>query len=382
MAASHPFDDGWFTTTIVSLVYPLGPAAIILMPMILGGLVDGYGYTEQQAANIAAAEGMGLVVASLAASLWIRHVSWVRALLAGCLAYAVLNVASANLEAYGPLLAMRFVTGLAGGCVFAVAVAALGDNRQPDRAFGLAQAVQGVVMLVLFFLSPYLLEAAGVGALYGMLAVVALLTLLALGWYPSSGSPRSHGGAAPLATSHTRLITLGLVASIVYFVNVFGLWAFIERIGQGAGLEPATIGLALGLSQVVAIGGALAATWAGDRFGRYRPLLIVLVGQCAAIYALLGAFGAPLYFVVTGVFQALFIVAVSYQMGAIAKLDVQGRWLVMMTGAQGFGSALGPVAAATLIGEGGDYQGVLYLAAACCVVGTLAFLWIIRSSRL
>ena len=40
-------------------------------------------------------------------------------------------------------------------------------------------------------------------------------------------------------------------------------------------------------------------------------------------------------------FQALFIVAVSYQMGAIAVLDIKGRFLVMMTAAQGLGAAIG-----------------------------------------
>ena len=60
----------------------------------------------------------------------------------------------------------------------------------------------------------------------------------------------------------------------------------------------------------------------------------------------LGDFGATAFFVSTGLFQALFIVGVSYQMGAIAKLDIQGRYLVTMTAAQGLGGALGPALAA------------------------------------
>ena len=82
MGSRREFDDGWGTTLLASLLYPIGPAAIVLMPMIVGGLIDTYGFSEQEAANIAALEGMGLVVSSVLAALWIRRVSWTGALVA------------------------------------------------------------------------------------------------------------------------------------------------------------------------------------------------------------------------------------------------------------------------------------------------------------
>jgi MFS family permease len=382
VGSRREFDDGWGTTLLASLLYPVGPAAIVLMPMIVGGLIDTYGFSEQEAANIAALEGMGLVVSSVLAALWIRKVSWVGALVAAFLAYAALNAVSANLAGYAPLLVARFLTGLAGGSLFAVSVAALGDNREPDRAFGLAQAVQGVLMLGAFSAAPWLLGSWGVGALYYLLGGAALLMLATAWWFPARGRVRAPSVAgAGQGARHTGLIWLGLIASVIFFVNVFGFWAFVERIGQEAKLPAETIGLALGLSQVVAIAGALAAAWASDRFGRYWPLLIVLVGQCWALLAVLGDFSPAAYFLSTGAFQALFIVGVSYQMGAIARLDVRGRFLVMMTAAQGLGSAIGPALAASLIGAGNDYDGVMRMAALACFVSTLLFLFIVWRSR-
>jgi len=373
--------DSPATTGLACLLYPLGPAAIVLMPMIVGGLIDTYGYTEQQAGNVAAAEGLGLVVSSVAAALWIRRASWVRALLAAFLAYAALNALSASLPGYGPLLAVRFLTGLAGGSLFAVSVAALGDNRAPDRAFGLAQAVQGVLMLGAFAAAPGLLAAGGVGALYYLLAGAALLLLPILLAFPATGRVRAAlAGGDAQTPQQTGLILLGLVASVVFFVNVFGLWAFVERMGLEGGLPGPAIGLALGVSQVLAIAGALAAAWASNRFGRYLPLVAVLVGQGAALIILQGDFGVPAYYLATGLFQALFIVGVSYQMGAIAELDLGGRYLVMMTAAQGLGSAVGPALAGGLI-TGSDYGGVVRLALGCLVASTLAFLFIVWRSR-
>jgi predicted MFS family arabinose efflux permease len=382
MRTASRFDDRLTTTLLVCIVYPIGPAAIILMPMIIGGLIDDYRFTEQQAGNIAALEGLGLVVASVLAALWIRQTSWITGLTVAFLAYALLNLVSAGLDGYTLLLGVRFLTGLAGGSLFAITVAALGDNREPDRAFGLAQAVQGMMMLAAFLAAPYLLEAWNVGALYVMLSAASLLMMVTLRWFPAQGRPRVHATVGHSGvTSQTGLIWLGLVASVVFFVNVFGFWAFVERIGQAAQLSAETVGLALGFSQVAAIAGALAAAWASDRHGRYLPLVIVLVGQVVAVTALNRRFGAATYFVATGMFQALFIVAVSYQMGAIAKLDTHGRFLVTMTGAQGLGAAIGPALAATLIGAGDDYRGVIGMAALCCVLSSLLFLFIVYRSR-
>lgn len=366
------------------LLYPVGPAALILMPMIVGGLIDTYGFSEQQAGNIAALEGLGLVFASILAAAWIRRVSWVKALTVSFAAYAALNVVSANIQDYPPLLVLRCLTGLAGGSVFAVTVAALGDDREPDRAFGLAQAVQGVMMLGGFLAAPWLVQRWGVSAMYYMLAGASLLMMPTLSRFPHAGRVRAAVATGEvLQTSHTGLIWMGLTASVVFFVNVFGFWAFVERVGQAGGLPAQTIALALGVSQVMAIVGALAAAWASDRYGRYLPLLIVFIGQTAALFAVLGNFGAAAFFVSTGLFQALFIVGVSYQMGAVAKLDIHGRYLVTMTAAQGLGGALGPALAATLIREGGDYSRIMPMAALLCLFSTLMFLFIVwRSAKI
>ena len=376
------FDHRLPTTLLIGIVYPLGPAAIILMPMIVGGLIDGYGFSEQQAANISSMEGLGLVVASVLAAVWIRRISWVKALFAAFLLYAVLNIVSANLDAFAPLLMTRFLTGLAGGSLFSVTIAALGDNLEPDRAFGIAQVVQGAMMLAGFSAAPYLLQAWNVSAIYYMLAAASVLMMLTLLRFPARGVNRvaTEENSRPQA-GNNLLIWLGLAASILFFVNVFGFWAFVERIGQAARLPASTIGLALGISQIMAIVGALAAALASDRYGRYLPLLVVLIGQSLALFALMGKFGAAGYFLSAGAFQALFIVAVSYQMGAIAKLDVKGRYLVMMTAAQGLGAAFGPAIAAMLIREGNDYRGIMWMALLFCLVSTLIFLFIVYRSR-
>lgn len=351
------------------------------MPMLVGGMIDHLGFSEQQAGTVAALEGLGLVISSIVAGLWIRRVSWTRMLAVSCVAVALLNVAAAHVDAFLPFLVVRFLAGFAAGAVFALAVAALGDNRHPDRAFGIAQVVQGAMMFVAFSVAATVLARWTVAGLYWLLAATALAMLLTLVRYPSEGAPRvvpaASGGAAP---SYTRLIWIGLIASLLFFSNIFGFWTYIERIGAAAGLDTATIGSALAVSQFAAIVGAGAAAIASDRFGRVLPLALALIGQLLVLWLLVGQFTSFTYYLGAGLFQALFVLATAYQLGAIAKIDVSGRFLVVVTGFQGLGAAVGPGIAAALISEG-DYSRINGMAAVFLTISIGLFFFIIYRTQ-
>lgn len=369
------------TTFLISLAYPLGPAAIILMPMLVGGVIDDLGFTEQQAGYIASLEGMGLVLASLLAALWVRKVSWVGMLAVALIATALLNVLSAQLHDFLPLLVVRFLTGLTEGSIFALTVAALGDNRHPDRAFGIAQVVQGALMFILFAGAAKILAQWSVSGVFYLLAAASLLTLITLLRFPSEGAPRAAPGVSgEAAPNYTGLIWVGLVASLLFFSNIFGFWAYIERIGQAAGLSIDTIGMALGASQFAAIVGAGVTAIASDRFGRTAPLALAMAGQLLVLWLLLGRFTPLTFYLGAGLFQALFVMANSYQLGVISKIDIRGNFLVLVTGFQGLGAAVGPGVAASLI-DNGSYGRINLMAAVFCLVSILMFFFIIHRTR-
>jgi len=371
-------------TTLISAIYPVGPAAIILMPLIVGGLVDSYGFSEQQAGAIATAEGIGLVLGLLTAAFWVRSVNWRIALLAGLAVYAALNFGSSLIEGYTGILALRFLSGFVGGGVFAIIVAALGDNREPDRAFGIAQAVQGLVMGLLFAGAPILMAASGINTLFYLMAGLAVVTMVFLPRFPRRGvsnygtefpekvDPSS--GPVPIA------MYFGLFGGFVYYLAVFGFWGFIERMGMQAGLEDSTVGYALGISQLAAIFGALLAAGAAQRFGRFLPLLIALLGQLWVLWVLVGQFSSWSFYVGACAYQGLYVMATSYQLGVIAHLDSKGKFIVVMTALQGLGAALGPSIAAALINDG-DYSGINTASAVALVLSLGLFLVLARAQK-
>ena len=376
-------DHSLSQTTLISAIYPVGPAAIILMPLIVGGLVDSYGFSEQQAGAVATAEGIGLVLGLLTAAVWVRNVSWRSALLAGLAIYAGLNFSSPMVEGHTGILILRFLSGFVGGGVFAIVVAALGDNREPDRAFGIAQAVQGLVMGALFAWAPSLMSNTGINSLFYLMALLALTTLIFLPRFPRYGvmgaSPESTDTSGDSPASVPPALYFGLFGGFAYYLAVFGFWGFIERMGIQAGLEETTIGYALGISQLAAIFGALLAAAAAQRFGRFLPILIALVGQLWVLWVLVGQFSAWSFYAGACAYQGLYVMATSYQLGVIAHLDSKGKFIVVMTALQGLGAALGPSIAAGLINEG-DYSGINTAAAVTLIVSLGLFLYLAHSA--
>ncbi|EAW39887.1 major facilitator family transporter, putative [marine gamma proteobacterium HTCC2080] len=377
MSNTHLLDHSLSQTTLISAIYPVGPAAIIVMPMIVGGLIDSYGFSEQQAGAVASAEGVGLVLGLLMAALWVRTVRWRSSLFVGLAGYALLNFGSSMAEGHTQIMALRFLSGYIGGCVFAIVVAALGDNREPDRAFGIGQAVQGLLMGLLFMLAPLLMSIFGVNGVFYMMAALALLAIPFLPRFPQSGviqtavTDSNGGGKTPVKV--IALLYLSLLGGFVYYLAVFGFWGFIERIGMQAGLEQDAIGLALGVSQLAAIMGALIAAGAAQRFGRFMPLLVALLGQLCVLWLLVGQFSSLAFYAGACAYQGLYVMATSYQLGVVATLDNKGKFIVIMTALQGLGAALGPSIAASLVSDG-DYSAVNWAAAGALVFSLGLFL--------
>ena len=138
--------------------------------------------------------------------------------------------------------------------------------------------------------------------------------------------------------------------------------------------------MALGASQIAAVAGGIAAAVASDRFGRILPLAVAATGQLIVLWLLLGQFALVSYFIGACLYQGLYIIATSYMLGVIAKLDNGGKYVVIMNAMLGIGVAVGPSIAAALI-RAGDYGGINIAAALGILATFLLFLYVIQKSR-
>ncbi len=373
------FDHGLAQTILVSIVYPLGPAALILAPLIVGGVIDDYGFSEKQAGLMASLEGAGMVAGIMLSTFWVRKVSWTVSLLGGLLIYAALNIASASITDFTLLVVTRMFVGLTAGSVFAIVCAAMGDNREPDRAFGIGQGIQGVMMAAIFAGAPMFMAGRDVGMVFYVLAGLSLAMLLCLPRFPCAGIEHVQSDD-DVEKAFVHLIWLGMIGGTLYYIAFFGFWAFVERIGADAGIDPDTINYALSASLVAAILGGFLAAIAGVRFGRAVPLIIVLLGQVTVLLLLRGDFSVSMFYVATSTCQFLYIIATCYLLGAIAVMDHNGKYVVLMNGFLAIGAAMGPSIAAAMITDD-SYYGINLMAVTGFALCIGIFLFIIHRTQ-
>jgi predicted MFS family arabinose efflux permease len=338
----------------------VGAITFNIQPLYLGALADNLGLGASQLGFVAGIEILGAALAGIAASFWVRRAPWrlVAAVALGVM--AVGNLVSVSIADYGTLLALRFVTGLCGsGTVYALSFAALGATRRPDRNFALALFAQVGLGIAGYLVLPPLLPDAGMATIYLPLAGTAALALPLLGALPPGPGGMARATAAPdpdpgpdpatAARAAPAAIWLALCCQFVWFLGLGGLWAFLERIGDGAGLGPEAVGGAIASGMAVGLLGAFAAALLADRFGRTGPFTAALTLQLLAMLLLGDVGGLTAFVVAVALYNGTWNFALPYLFSLAAAVDRLGTRVVLLATAQTVGLTFGASLAGLLV---------------------------------
>ena len=272
------------TTIIAALLLScIGVYAIMAGPIMTEVLVAALGLPPDTAGQIFAVEALGTALAPLAATLWMGRVRWRTAAILAILVVVAGNVVSSYQTSAGALTALRFAVGFLGqGTAFTLAIGIISGTAQKDRNFAFLIAAQVTLGVLCFLLLPMSLpgfEDGGIGGVLLPLAALALLTLATVGWIPQPGGATAghHAAAASGGSSGPAFIALAVM--LIWCTGLGAIWAFVKLIGTSAGIDPAQVGVALGISTGVATVGALTASWLADRVGRIIPVTIGVAGS-------------------------------------------------------------------------------------------------------
>ena len=327
------------------------------LPVVMGVASDHLLLTAEQMGLLASAElgGIGLVATS--GFWWIRRVSWRKASAAGLLVMAVGNLLSISMNSGVELIALRFLVGLLGeGVVFTIAMATIGDARNPDRAFALSIVGQvGLGMLALWAF-PLIALSLGYAGVMGTMVVLALLSLTLLQWLPRGGEKPQPDSSQTLDSDTRAAFTtplFGLIAIVFWFVGLSGIWAFVERVGLLVGLSQTTVGSLLALGLGAGVLGSLLAAWVGDRYGRLWQPPAAVGGHVLMCLLFTWQLNAPIYAALVLGFTFVWNVGLPYLLGLIADSDTSGRLVVLIVSAQALGNTLGPLAAGAVVEDHG-----------------------------
>lgn len=351
----------------------VGSVVFMILPMLVGAFTDRLALGQRQVGLLGSADMTGMFLSAALATWWIRRLDW-RA--AAWIASALLvgsHLLSAQLTAWVPLVGIRLLAGFAGGALMSIALTALGDGRDPDRFFGLFICAQMTLGGIGLWLVPGLLERFGLPGLFQALAGLSAAAALVIAILPRAGRPRraDAGGRGRRGSLLAGLVAL--VACLVFNLGIMAIWAYAERIGDGAGLAPGLIGRALGGSLFAGLAGAMLAAVLGRRLGRVLPIVATLLLQAVALWLLSGELSAAGYLAAVLLFSFGWNFPVPYQLAITVTVDPSGRLVVLFLSAVKLGYALAPALAAQLIGSAGGYGAVLILGGLCFALSAAAF---------
>ena len=340
---------------------------ILGMPIIVGALQDGWGYTAEYAGYVTSIDLAGVLTGSIVTSLLARRVDW-RCYVGAALALsAASNLLCAPFHGVVALCCLRFAAGVTSGATYASSLTLLSRHAEPARGFSILILLQVLANAIVLALFPLLNVRWGPAAIFMAIAGVLLATLAAVPLLPRR-DPAAKAQLPARATEYRRrfvvplLPALCLTAVALFYVTIGSYWAYAERMGIGFGISREEVHWLLSAGVLLSAAACVSARAVARRIGQSRPLLLALA-MLATTLLIHGMLPTPTMFVITlAVLQLCWNFIDIFQLGTLAILDPSGRAAALVPAAQGAALAAGPAAAGFVLGLGNGYTAVLFLA--------------------
>jgi len=252
------------------------------MPLLIDTLEFHAGLSARMAGFLPSMELAASALTTLCLSAWVRNHSARHWALAG----GLLAIVGTTLTLVSPLLLMlltsRLLTGIGAGVAGAEAISVLSRGVDRERLIGILTIVSIVDASFWLAVLPYMIDRLGYRAPYLCLLSICVAGTYLLRRLPSLSAPAAaaaQGMRAPVALS-------GALAVAAVFLTQLGqgaFWSMEEIYGRSSGFNHHAIGIILSAATLLLLLGAVAAAWAGNRFGRFTSLLVLIAINALSI---------------------------------------------------------------------------------------------------
>jgi MFS family permease len=254
------------------------------------------------------------------------------------------------------------VAGIGAGVVGAEATSVLARGIDRERLIAIVTISSIVNAAVWLAVLPWLIDRFGYRAPYACLLLICLIGTYLLLRLPSPSRRLS----AKRQMSSSSLAAPALLCVVAVFLTQLGqgaFWTMQETYGMNAGFNSYAIGVILSVATLILLLGAIGAAWAGDYFGRFTTLLILLAFNALSIVLVSTVAIHWVYLAANGVQSVTNLSSIIYQLAVAASLDRQGRAVAMGTALVTLGNGIGPGLATNISASfGAPSVGVFVLA--------------------
>ena len=360
--------DGEIARVLLAFLATAGLFYVNIMPALVDGLIEGLGFSNQQAGLVGSANVYGAALGALAAVFIVKHVPWRPVSLGLLLGLISADMVSMYIDSAGLLIGLRFVHGTIGGVLVGVGFAVISRTREADRTFGYLLSIQfGLGGLGLMYLPPLVPEY-GTSALFLSLITFSVVTLLMIPFLsdypPREIEPQATGSGSGV---NRKMLLLALLATFLFQAANMGIYAYIIGLGKTAGLEPMFINSTLGLAAWIAIAGSVLVILISTRFGRLWPVTLAMILTVAGTWILHYSEMKSMYWLANVGVGISWAFVISYLLGMCSAFDQTGQTAALGGFASKMGLASGPFVAAMVVGEG-NYELLINLAIIALVV--------------
>lgn len=335
---------------------------ILILPTMVGALVDYVGFTEAEAGWVAAVGFAGSALGAITVGLRIRHLDPQKLAVLGLFMLTAFDAASMFVSQL-PLwlfVTLRFLSGVGGAVAYAAVLTTIAATANPDRGYGIFMVFQFLLSAICLYGLPIALPDIGVPGMYLLMSGAAILSL-------ALRNSVIHRGA----TSEDPAIEIHMLVKPAAILAMFGIgfyetanfmhFTYADRIGVSFALSITRIGEILGFASLLGIPSALAVVWLGDRFGELRPILFALLLSIGSLAWLLIPGGTSTYVIAMSILGFAWAFGLPYFYAVEARLDPGGSVVVAGGFFTSCGSVAGPSLAATFVTPS-QYNNVLIAA--------------------
>ncbi len=358
---------------------PIGYLVLLFLPVYLEVVGLSLSLTGEQIGWLASTDSIGLALATLLFSVFIKKVNFRTVLTVGVIITVLGNFASAFVQDFLLLCFVRTLTGLGEGMIVAVGISALGMTKNPNRWFGFYTATMVVVQAIGLVLIPIIYDSFSLLGVFIGIGLLYLLPLAAIKLLPckSEDFKTVEDVVKPTFKQPKKLLNLGLISLLFCYMGVSGVWAYMSLMGTSAGLTLSFVSQALAISMIAGLLGAIFFALIGDISKKVGLMLISLILMALSLWGLEGNLTEMRYLIALSVFAFFWSIASARLSAVISDVDHSGKYISAAQTVLGFAYILGPILAATLLQDTG-YTRIIIMGT---VLFSLCFIFLLPLAR-